>query len=145
MKKTALVSTVLVAALALSGAAYAHMAGYGMTGAGHGYGMMSGTGTGSAISVEKFTQFRKETAALRDELAVKRIELNNEYVKTTPDPDRIATLEKNIIDLRTKIEKAADKAGLEGWGMHRGFMGTGTGMGHGMMSGYGYGTQGCAW
>lgn len=143
MKKAALVSTVLVAALALSGAAYAHRAGYGMTG-GHGHGMMTGTGTGSAVSVEKFTQFRKETAGLRDELAVKRVELNNEYVKTTPDPDRIATLEKNIIDLRTKIEKAADKAGLKSWG-HQGFMGPGMGMGHGMMYGYGYGTQGCTW
>jgi hypothetical protein len=101
---------------------------------GHGCGMMGyGPGGGKAVDVEKFKQFQKETSTLREEMMTKKIELRNEFLKDKPDTDRIATLQKDVIDLRTKIGKAADKAGLEGFGPHRG----GGPMGHGPMGGHG--------
>jgi hypothetical protein len=135
MKKVALLSTVVVAAIALGSSAYAHMWDQG----GAGCGMMGyGPGGGKIVDVEKFKQFQKETSTLRDEMMAKKIELHNEYLKDKPDTDRIATLQKDVIDLRTKIGKAADKAGLEGLGhCGGGPMGRGPMGGHGMMGGYG--------
>jgi hypothetical protein len=145
MKRIGVLSLVVVAALALSGIAYAQM--WGGEGNGPGYGMgpgmMYGYGTGNTVNIEKFKQFRKETSALREDLAVKQIELNGEYNKEKPDTERVTTLQKDILDLRAKIAKAAEKAGLEstgGWGRHRGYYG----MGPGMMYGGGYG-YGCGW
>jgi hypothetical protein len=101
---------------------------------GTGCGMMGyGPGSGKAVDVEKFKQFQKETSTLREEMMTKKIELHNEYLKDKPDTDRIATLQKDVIDLRTKIAKAADKAGLEGFGHHHG----GGPMGRGPMGGRG--------
>jgi hypothetical protein len=149
MKKfTFLGLAVVVAALGLAGIASAHMWGYGGDGTGYygmGPGMMYGYGYGAGnVSPEKFKQFQKETASLRDKLAVKQVELNNEFTKDKPDTDRIAALQKDIVGLRTSIAKAADKAGLDtdtdtsrGWG-RRGYYG----MGPGMMYGGGYG---CGW
>jgi zinc resistance-associated protein len=117
MKKGAILSLAVVAALALSGAASAHMWGdddWG-PGRGRGPGMMYGKGpdSGKPVDIEKFKQFQKETSGLRDEMKVKRLELRNEFLKEKADEERIATLQKEIIDLRTKIHKAADKAGIE--------------------------------
>ena len=153
MKKVALLSLVVVVAMGLAGVASAHMWGYGGGGPGYygmGPGMIYGYGggpgmmygydnTGNTVSVEKFKQFQKDTAALRDELAVKQIELNGEYTKDDPDSSRIATLQKDIESLQTRIAKAADKAGIDtdrGPGRGRRFGG------YGMMYGNGYG---CAW
>jgi len=112
--------------------------GYGM-GPGMMYGYGAG-GTGKAVDIEKFKKFQKETSGLRDDMHLKMLELRNEYSKEKPDEDRIATLQKELIDIRTKIHKAADKAGIaeegRGWGGRRGFGGRGFGpgmMGPGMM------------
>ncbi len=99
---------------------------------GHGYGMGAVQETDTA-SVKKF---QKATLNLRDELTVKEIELRNEYAKQTPDRKRITTIRKEIVDLETKIEAAADKYGITG----HGFMG-GRG-GHGMMGGGMMGSRG---
>lgn len=163
MKKVVVLSVVAAAALAFAGVSFAHMGdggtgpGYGMgpgmmygagtggTGPGYGMGpgMMYGAGTGGTVNIEKLKQFRKETATLRDDLAVKQAELNAEFGKEKPDTDRVTTLQKDILDLRARIAKAADKTGLEetgaGWGRHHGY-----GMGPGMMYGSGYG-YGCSW
>jgi hypothetical protein len=64
------------------------------------------------IDVETLKKFQKETLPLRDELITKRFEIRRERSKETPDRDRIATLQKEIIDIRTKIKKKADELGL---------------------------------
>lgn len=62
--------------------------------------------------------FQKETSALRESLADKQIDLGVEYDKAVPDPARIASIRKDIVDLETKIQAAADKHGVRhgGWG-----------------------------
>lgn len=141
MKKVAWFAVAVVAALVLTSAASARMwddDDYG-PGYGRGFGMMYGAGTGTNVNIDKFKQFQKETSGLREEMMLKRVELQNEYAKEKPDTDRVATLKKELIDLRTKIHKAAEKAGIEGAG--RGMMGGRHG--RGMMSGGPGGCGGC--
>lgn len=96
-----------------------------------------GGGTAGQVDVQALKSFQKETLPLRDELAAKGAELQNEFAKESPDQSRIAALQKEMIDLRTKIQDAAQKAGLSdrgpGWLAGRG------GWGHGYMMGQGYG------
>lgn len=61
-------------------------------------------------------KFQKETLALRDELAAKRLDLDAEYQKAEPDTARIATLRKEIVDLEAKIQVVADRNGYRSWG-----------------------------
>jgi zinc resistance-associated protein len=105
------------------------------------------------VDVKAFRQFQKETLPLRDELMAKRMELRNEYAQPTPNLDKIAGLEKEMIDLRTKIQVAAQKQGLpamgRGWmagqggfgreGWHHGPGRGGQGGGRGFGGGQGYG------
>jgi hypothetical protein len=81
---------------------------------------------------------------MRDEMMVKRLEVRNEFSKEKPDQSRIATLQKEMIDLRTKIQESAQKNGLPNWGqgrmMGRGGYGPGCdGYGPGRMAGRGFG------
>jgi hypothetical protein len=139
MKKISVAAVVAVAALLSAGAAFAHMNGWGGgPGMGYGYGMMGyGDGSGNTVNVENLKKFQKETLPLRDELITKQAELANEYTKPTPDTARISELRQAIIDLRAKIQKAAEKNGLTagGWGPGSGY---GYHMGPGMMYGNGY-------
>jgi Spy/CpxP family protein refolding chaperone len=76
---------------------------------------------GEQTDVNAFRNFQKETLPLRDEMAAKRLELRNEFNKDTPDQAKIAALQKEMIDLRTKISDAAKKNGLADWGYGRGY------------------------
>lgn len=100
----------------------------------------AGSGGGSYYSdpnpspnVQSYRSFYKDTASLRDDLAEKEFELQQEYDKANPNPDRISVLRNQIVDLQTRIEKNANRHGLGG--MHHG----------GMWGGgyYGYGGCGC--
>jgi len=103
-----------------------------------------GPGAGAQVNIQALKSFQKETLPLRDELVTKQLELRNEYAKDNPDQNRIAALEKEMIDLRTKIETSAEKHALPDWGpgwmMGRGGWGHGYMMGRGY--GYGYGPRG---
>jgi hypothetical protein len=112
-------------------------------------------GTGGQGDVAALRQFQKETLTLRDEMQVKHFELRNEYAKQTPDQNRIAQLQKEMIDLRAKIRTAAEKYGVQGWGYGYGrgygrmgyaggcgYGGWGRGYGPGMMGAGGYGGDG---
>jgi zinc resistance-associated protein len=122
-----LLAVVLVAAVALAGTlAY-----------GQGYGPGAGA-TGKQVDVNALRQFQKETLPLRDEMHAKRLELYNEYNKQTPEQNRIAQLQKEMIDLRTKVQAAAEKNGVQGWGYGRGGA-----AGYGR--GYGMGARGAYW
>lgn len=141
MKKAIMVSLVLIAALILASAIPVEVINLGYAhGPRGGHGMCSsaptaGCGMSSTTTdIDAVKKFLKETLPLRDELITKRLELQNEYGKATPDKSRIATLRKEIIDIELKIQEKADAAGLSTW--------TGGMMGHGMMgrgmSGMGY-------
>jgi hypothetical protein len=96
------------------------------------------------VDVNAFRAFQKETLPLRDEMAAKRLELRNEFNKDTPDQAKIATLQKEMIDLRTKISAAAKKNGLPDRGFGPGYgggdgYGPGYGRGYHMGQGGGYG------
>lgn len=135
MKKGIIISLVLVAGLIFTSAIYAigPWGGYGM-----GYSAQTG-GYGTTVDIEAVKKFRKETLPLREELITKRLELQNEYNKATPDKNRISTLRKEIVDIELKIQEKADAAGFSTWGggmMGSGMMGSGM-MGPGMMMGRG--------
>ncbi|MGB9716062.1 MAG: hypothetical protein ACPL1G_06625 [Thermodesulfovibrionales bacterium] len=61
------------------------------------------------IDIENMKKFQSETLNLRDELAIKRLELRNECLKQDPDNDRMEKLRKEIRELKTKIREVADK------------------------------------
>jgi zinc resistance-associated protein len=106
-----------------------------------GYGPRYGAAQ-TQTDVNALRQFQKETLPLRDEMMAKRLEIRNEYSQAKPNLDRIATLQKEMIDLRTKIQVAAEKNGLPAWGpgsaMGRG-AGFGPGRGMGPDAGFGRG------
>jgi TolA-binding protein len=77
-------------------------------------------GRGSASS-ERMRKFQKETLALRDELAAKRVDVDAEYAKDEPDAARIASLREQIGELRVKIQAVADKHGVRSWGRDHGY------------------------
>jgi zinc resistance-associated protein len=122
MKKVLVAALVVAMGLSLGGMAYAAWGG----GPGPGY--------GNQTDVKALRSFQKETLPLRDELIAKRAEIQNEYTKDNPDQNRIATLQKEMIDLRTKIQDSARKQGLSGYGP-----GYGGGYGRGYGGGYGPG------
>ena len=101
-----------------------------------------GPGPDTQVDINAFRNFQKETLPLRDEMAVKRLELRNEFNKDTPDQAKIAALQKEMIDLRTKISDAAKKNGLPDRGFGPGYgggYGPGYGRGYHMGQGGGYG------
>ncbi len=96
----------------------------------------AGATPSSGAAVRKF---QKDTFALRDELAAKRADLQDEYDQPQPNTARIAALEKDIVDLQARIGAAAQRNGLRG-PRH------GRGMGYGRMGyGGGPGSCGCGW
>ena len=100
-----------------------------------------GPGPDAQVDVNAFRNFQKETLPLRDEMAVKRLELRNEFNKETPDQAKIAALQKEMIDLRTKISDAAKKNGVPDRGFGPGY-GRRGGWGPGGCGGYGRGDYG---
>ncbi len=121
MKKSAIIGLMTVVGLLIAGGVYAWWPG-------GGYGMGYGTGT----NVETMKKFQSETLSLRDAIMTKQLELQNEYNKPAPDTNRIAALQKEIIDLQTKIQTVADDYGISGGHMGGMMMGRGM-MGPGMM------------
>lgn len=121
MKKVLVAALVVAMGLSLGGMAYAAWGG----GPGPGY--------GTQVDTKALRNFQKETLPLRDELIAKRAEIQTEYAKENPDWNRIATLQKEMVDLRTKIQSTARKQGLSD-------RGSGYGGGYGRGYGGGYGT-----
>ncbi|MDD5008398.1 MAG: hypothetical protein PHU49_11925 [Syntrophorhabdaceae bacterium] len=122
MKKVFVVALIVAVGFALGGISYAAWWGGGY-----------GPGYGSQTDVKALRSFQKETLPLRDDLIAKRAEIQNEYTKDNPDQTRIATLQKEMIDLQTKIQDTAQKQGLSAWGpgwMMGGGYGPGWATGH---------------
>jgi len=100
-----------------------------------------GPGSDAQVDVNAFRNFQKETLPLRDEMAVKRLELRNEFSKSNPDQAKIAALKGEMIALRTQISDAAKKNGLPDRGFGPGYAGRG-GYGPGNCGGFGRGGNG---
>lgn len=80
-----------------------------------GMGCNGGAGMfGDNPDIEKVRTFQKETSAERDDMMVKRLELQQELAKKSPDKTKIEALRKEMIDLRTKIQTSAKNQGLTG-------------------------------
>lgn len=144
MKKVWAMVFVAVFGLALLGTSVYAIGGmgYGPGPGGCGY----GAAAGKTVDVNALRAFQKETLPLRDEMMAKRLEIRNEFAKEKPDQNRIGALQKEMIDLRTKISVAAEKQGLPAAGFGAGMGGRGMAMGPGMArggySGRGMGGQG---
>jgi hypothetical protein len=134
MKKVLVGALVVAVGLSLGGMAYTA------------WGAGPGPGYGTQTDVKALTNFQKETLPLRDEMIAKRAEIQNEYAKENPDWNRIATLQKEMVDLRTKIQSKARAQGLYDRGYGPGYgRGYGGGYGGGWMmgrGGYGPGNRG---
>lgn len=120
MKKGVIIGLILIAGIILASAVYA-------VGPWGGHRM----GYSKSTDIDTVKKFQKETLPLRDELITKRLELQKEYSKDTPDKARLATLRKEIVNIELNIQEKADAAGLSEWS--GGMMGHGMMMGRGMM------------
>ncbi|MBE0427527.1 MAG: hypothetical protein IBX72_12905 [Nitrospirae bacterium] len=125
MKKVFVTGLVMVVSLILVSAVYAYFPG-------KGYGFKQFCNA----DIETVKKFQRETLPLRDELITKRLEIRKEYAKEKPDSERIATLQKEIMDIRTKIQQKAEERGLPAW--KGGKIGHGKKMGRGMKGATGY-------
>lgn len=80
-----------------------------------GMGCNGGAGMfGKNPDLEKVRTFQAQTGSLRDEMMIKRLELSQELEKATPDKNRIETLRKDMIEIRTKLQNSATSLGLTG-------------------------------
>ena len=133
MKKI-LIATVLAVGLASAGFVYAHGGSYGggydMMG-GSGYGMMGGGGYGMGPGMmygdggygcpgaagygqngwnsENNQKFLADTVQLRKEMNDKRFEYQEALRNPKTTREQLSTLEKGMIDLRTKLADKADQ------------------------------------
>jgi hypothetical protein len=150
MKRTITIAVAGVAMLAATGV-FAMM----------GMGAMN-CGPMANLKPEEARAFFKETSDLRTEMMVKQIELRQENAKATPDAAKVEALQKEMTELRTRIQAIAKAQGLpdfpcstEGCGMMQGggmgkggcgMMGQKGAMGKGgcgKMAGMGMGKGGC--
>jgi len=98
-------------------------------------------------------KFYDETRTLRDKLWSKSAELNALLSETSPDSEKISTLQKEISNLQAKLDEKAINNEIEtrkiapdtrfGGGYGYGPMMGGYGMGYGMGNGMGYGPGAC--
>ncbi len=65
------------------------------------------------VNIESMKKFLKDTSEARNELIIKRIELMKEFQGKTGDYDKIAKIQKEIIDLKTQVMDSAKKYGLD--------------------------------
>lgn len=104
---------------------------------GPGYGMGAGYGMGYNLTPEqtqKFAEFQKNILPLRQKMLQLRTELMTLRTQANPDWNAIAAKQKEMVDVRTEIQKKAAEAGITdfGPGVCRGGKGIGM-MGMGRM------------
>ncbi len=121
MKKTMIAGMAVLIGLMISGSVYAMGTG--------GWHDMGFTAVAN-LNIDSVKKFLKDTTDARNELILKRIELMKAYGAQEVNYDKIASIQKEIIDLKTKILDAAKKYGLDKevgpwFGMKHGMMGKG--------------------
>lgn len=111
MKRTISIGLAVVLVAALVTGAMAFGPGYGM---GKGYGMMGANLTPE--QAQKFAQFQKDILPLRQKMLQLRTELMTLRTQANPDWNAIAAKQKEMVDVRTEIQKKAAEAGITGFG-----------------------------
>lgn len=101
-------------------------------GHGKGHGMIGANLTPEQS--QKFAKFQKDILPLRQRMLQLKTDLMILRTQTTPDWDAIAAKQKEMVDVRTEIQKKASEAGITepGTGFCRGGKGMGM-MGMGRM------------
>lgn len=107
MKKS-LVALTVVAALAISGSAFAR-GGMGMGPMGMGNCPQMGQAGAMTPEMKKFIA---DTMPLREEMHAKHIQLQKEMIKDKPDAAKVTKLQGEVAELRQKMMDARAKAGL---------------------------------
>ncbi len=74
----------------------------------------SGAAPTPSINMEEVINFQQESAGLRGEIVVKKLELIGETMKQPFDSTRVKALAREVIDLQTRIGALANKHGLPG-------------------------------
>lgn len=75
---------------------------------------ISGAAPTASIDMEQIIQFQQDSAALRGEATVKKLELIGEAMKQPADQTKIKALAHEVIDIQGKIGNLANKHGLPG-------------------------------
>ncbi len=139
MMKRGIIVGLVVALLALGVApAFAFGPGPGMgMGAGYGACMQTG-GTSTPEQAQKYAKFQSDILPLKQKMLQLRTELMTLRAQTPTDWNAISAKQKEMVDVRTQIQKAASDNGFAGFGCRRcgddsGRMGMGAGMGMGRM------------
>lgn len=126
MKKAIGMALIVVLAGVFAASAIAFSPGYGM---GKGYGMRASNL--APEQAQRLAQFQEETLSLRQKMLQLKTELISLRAQTNPDWNAIAEKQKEMVDIRTEIQKRAAEAGIAGCG--QGACGCGKGMGMGRM------------
>lgn len=74
---------------------------------------------------QKFAKFQRETLQLRQKMMETRTEISELRAQTNPDWKAIAEKEKQLVDIRTEMQKKAKESGVQGIG--QGYYGKGCG------------------
>lgn len=102
---------------------------------GPGYGMGQGTGYGAVTpeQSQKFAKFQSAILPLKQKMLQLRTELMTLRAQTPTDWNAIVAKQKEMVDVRTAIQKSAAESGFAGTGYGCGYgqgrMGMGSGMG----------------
>jgi hypothetical protein len=88
-------------------------------GAGKGMGMAQGANL-TPEQQQKFAQFQKDVLPLKQKMMALKTDLTGLKAQQTPDWKAIADKEKEMVDVRTEIQKKASEAGFPGMGMGKG-------------------------
>lgn len=76
--------------------------------------------TGAPAQTDQFRKFQSDTIDLRQELMVKRFEIQRENLKATPDDAKVAALQSDLKAIQAKIYDLRVKSGLPEKGMRDG-------------------------
>jgi hypothetical protein len=133
MKKGIIASLIMALVVIGATAAFAFGPGYGM-GMGAGYGTCpQAGGTISPEQSQKFAKFQSDILPLKQKMLQLRTDLMTLRAQTPIDWNAISVKQKEMVDVRTAIQKQAADSGFTGAGCGmcgmQGHMGMGPGMG----------------
>ena len=115
--KKGLIASLIVALVAVGvTAAFAFGPGYGM-GMGEGYGTCpQAGGTVSPDQSQKFAKFQSDILPLKQKMLQLRTDLMTLRAQTPTDWNAISAKQKEMVDVRTEIQKRATESGFGGAG-----------------------------
>ena len=133
MKKGIIASLIVVLVVIGAAAAFAFGPGYGM-GMGAGYGTcLQAAAMVSPEQSQKFAKFQSDILPLKQKMLQLRTDLMTLRAQTPIDWNAISAKQKEMVDVRTEIQKRATDSGFTGVGCGmcgmQGRMGMGPGMG----------------